>query len=95
MVHLVPLAIRTLKQLCEDEKHRFPQAAKLAKDHFYVDDLLAGADSLDSAKKIFHELQNLMSAGGFELWKWSCTLSSRSLVRLAKHSKDKYFLTFV
>ncbi|GFX85130.1 uncharacterized protein TNCV_1646771 [Trichonephila clavipes] len=67
------LAIRTLKQLCEDEKHRFPQAAKLAKDHFYVDDLLAGADSLDSARKIVHELQNLMSAGGFELRKWSCT----------------------
>ncbi|GFT97533.1 integrase catalytic domain-containing protein [Trichonephila clavipes] len=67
------LAIRTLKQLCEDEKHRFPQAAKLAKDHFYVDDLLAGADSLDSARKIVHELQNVMSAGGFELRKWSCT----------------------
>ncbi|GFW63059.1 integrase catalytic domain-containing protein [Trichonephila clavipes] len=67
------LAFRTLKQLCEDEKHRFPQAAKLAKDHFYVDDLLAGADSLDSARKIVHELQNLMSAGGFELRKWSCT----------------------
>ncbi|GFU13913.1 integrase catalytic domain-containing protein [Trichonephila clavipes] len=67
------LAIRTLKQLCEDEKHRFPQAAKLAKDHFYVDNLLAGADSLDSARKIVHELQNLMSADGFELRKWSCT----------------------
>ncbi|GFU73503.1 DUF1758 domain-containing protein [Trichonephila clavipes] len=67
------LAIRTLKQLCEDEKHRFPQAPKLAKDHFYVDDLLAGADSLDSARKIVHELQNLISAGGFELRKWSCT----------------------
>ncbi|GFU96200.1 uncharacterized protein TNCV_2490561 [Trichonephila clavipes] len=34
------LAIWTLKQLCEDGKHCFPQAAKLAKDHFYVDDLL-------------------------------------------------------
>ncbi|GFT23624.1 integrase catalytic domain-containing protein [Trichonephila clavipes] len=67
------LAIRTLKQLCEDEKHRFPQAAKLAKDHFYVDDLLAGADSLDSAGKIVQELQNLMPAGGFEPRKWPCT----------------------
>ncbi|GFT02569.1 integrase catalytic domain-containing protein [Trichonephila clavipes] len=66
-------AIRTLKQLCEDGKHRFPQAAKLAKDHFYVDDLLAGADSLDSGRKIVHELQNLMSADGFKLRKWSCT----------------------
>ncbi|GFX94505.1 uncharacterized protein TNCV_3087341 [Trichonephila clavipes] len=34
---------------------------------------LAGADSLDSTRKIVHELKNLMSAGGFELRKWSCT----------------------
>ncbi|GFV49754.1 hypothetical protein TNCV_2331481 [Trichonephila clavipes] len=66
-------AIRTLKQLCEDGKHCFPQAAKLAKDHFYVDDLLASADSLDSARKIVHELKSLILAVGFELRKWSCT----------------------
>ncbi|GFV82250.1 integrase catalytic domain-containing protein [Trichonephila clavipes] len=47
--------------------------AKLAKDHFYVDDLLAYADLLDSARKIVHEFKNLMSDGGFELQKWSCT----------------------
>ncbi|GFV99929.1 hypothetical protein TNCV_3567201 [Trichonephila clavipes] len=35
--------------------------------------LTAGADSLDLARKIVHELQNLMSAGGFEMRKWSCT----------------------
>ncbi|GFX75459.1 integrase catalytic domain-containing protein [Trichonephila clavipes] len=35
--------------------------------------LTAGADLLDSAGRIVHELQNLMSAGGFELRKWLCT----------------------
>ncbi|GFW34715.1 DUF1758 domain-containing protein [Trichonephila clavipes] len=90
------LAIRTLKQLCEDEKHRFPQAAKLANDHFYVDDLLAGADSVDSARKIVHELQNLMSAGGFELRKWSCThpevlsdLPNTLKTNISSHSFDE------
>ncbi|GFV12884.1 integrase catalytic domain-containing protein [Trichonephila clavipes] len=90
------LAIRTLKQLCEQEKHRFPQAAKLAKDHFYVDDLLAGADSVDSARKIVHELQNLMSAGGFELRKWSCThpevlsdLPNTLKTNISSHSFDE------
>ncbi|GFT11584.1 integrase catalytic domain-containing protein [Trichonephila clavipes] len=90
------LAIRTLKQLCEDEKHRFPQAAKLAKDHFYVDDLLAGADSVDSARKIVHELQNLMSSGGFELRKWSCThpevlsdLPNTLKTNISSHSFDE------
>ncbi|GFY24410.1 DUF1758 domain-containing protein [Trichonephila clavipes] len=89
------LAIRTLKQLCEDEKHRFPQAAKLAKDHFYVDDLLAGADSFDSTRKIVHELQNLMSAGGLELRKWSCTypevlsdLPNTLKTNISSHSLD-------
>ncbi|GFS74300.1 integrase catalytic domain-containing protein [Trichonephila clavipes] len=48
-------------------------AAKLAKDNFYVDDLLTGAYSLDSSRKIVHEVQNLMSTVGFELQKWSCT----------------------
>ncbi|GFW43204.1 integrase catalytic domain-containing protein [Trichonephila clavipes] len=87
------LAIRTLKQLCEDEKHRFPQAAKLAKDHFYVDDLLAGADSVDSARKIVHELQNLMSAGEFDLRKWSCT--HPEVLSDLPNTKNKYFLTFI
>ncbi|GFV03719.1 DUF1758 domain-containing protein [Trichonephila clavipes] len=85
------LAIRTLKQLCEDEKHRFLQAAKLAKDHFYVDDFLAEADSLDSARKIVHELQNLMSAGELELRKWSCT--HPEVLSDLPNTKDKYFLT--
>ncbi|GFX91741.1 uncharacterized protein TNCV_3529401 [Trichonephila clavipes] len=87
------LAIRTLKQLCEDEKHRFPQAAKLAKYHFYVDELLAGADSLDSVRKIVHELQNLMSAGGFELRKWSCT--HPEVLSDLPNTLKKYFLTFI
>lgn len=58
------LAIRTLKQLCENEKANFPRAAEIAQNHFYVDDLLAGADSVDSAREIIHEIQGLMSAGG-------------------------------
>ncbi|GFV32934.1 hypothetical protein TNCV_1745761 [Trichonephila clavipes] len=46
---------------------------RLAKHHLFVDDLLARPDSLESARKIVHELQNLMSACGFEQRKWSCT----------------------
>lgn len=67
------LALRTLKQLCHDEEKNFPVAAKIAREHFYVDDLLAGADSVDSARAIIHELQELMAAGGFPLRKWSCS----------------------
>ncbi|GFX11016.1 hypothetical protein TNCV_512761 [Trichonephila clavipes] len=52
----------------------FDGSFKSTKGKSFNDILLtAGADSLDSARKIDHELQNLMSAGGFELRKWSCT----------------------
>lgn len=67
------LAIRTIKQLCLDEGERFPSAANLAQEHFYVDDLLAGAESVESAKLIIQELLKFMSSGGFELRKWTCS----------------------
>ncbi|GFX82166.1 integrase catalytic domain-containing protein [Trichonephila clavipes] len=58
--------------------------------------LTAGADSLDLAGKIVHELQNLMSAGGFELRKWLCThpevlsdLSNTLKTNISSHSFDE------
>lgn len=65
------LAIRTLKQLCLDEQENFPNASEFAMNHFYVDDLLGGAESVEAAKALIQELQKLMSAGGFELRKWA------------------------
>jgi len=38
------LATRCLQQLIEDESVHYPEAARLAKDGFYVDDLITGTD---------------------------------------------------
>ncbi|KAF8768404.1 hypothetical protein HNY73_021227 [Argiope bruennichi] len=57
------LALRTLQQLYLEEEQTFPIATRYAKNHFYVDDLLAGADTEKEAKTIIAEIQNLMKSG--------------------------------
>ncbi|XP_076297796.1 uncharacterized protein LOC143217409 [Lasioglossum baleicum] len=64
-------AIRTLRQLALDEGHRFPQAAQLLCNNSYVDDILAGADTIEEANCLKVELVELLMAGGFPLSKWT------------------------
>ncbi|CAA9997912.1 unnamed protein product [Nesidiocoris tenuis] len=64
------LATRTLNQLADDESKNFPIAAKVVKRDFYVDDLLTGCSSLDSALKLQEDLIELLKRGGFNLRKW-------------------------
>ncbi|XP_066596264.1 uncharacterized protein [Prorops nasuta] len=65
------LAIRTLKQLAEDEEDKFPIGAKILKNNLYVDDLMAGADTLHEILKIRDELIALLNLGGFKIRKWA------------------------
>lgn len=64
------LAVRTLKQLAIDHELDFPIASKIAKEDFYVDDLMTGAYSIKDAMKTRREVSKLLSAGGFKLRKW-------------------------
>ncbi|XP_029157308.1 uncharacterized protein LOC114929794 [Nylanderia fulva] len=43
------LAIRTLRQLCADERAQFPQGATALRRDCYVDDVVTGADNLKDA----------------------------------------------
>lgn len=65
------LAIRTLKQLAQDEKEQFPRAAAVTQTDFYVDDVMTGADSVEDALKLQKDLIKMLHAGGFELKKWA------------------------
>ncbi len=60
-----------VKQNALDLLMDFPLAAKAVDDSFYVDDGLTGADSIDQAVKLHHELQSLFTKGGFLLRKWN------------------------
>lgn len=65
------LAIRTLRQLADDEEARYPAAAHLLRSSVYMDDIFGGADTLEGAKKLKQELTYLLCSGGFELSKWT------------------------
>ncbi|GFV00541.1 DUF1758 domain-containing protein [Trichonephila clavipes] len=46
------LAVRTLKQLAMDEASRFPLASKVALQDVYMDDVVSGAQNLDTARQL-------------------------------------------
>lgn len=63
------LAIRTLLQLSDENKHSHPTASNILKSQIYVDDILSGAHSLTEAKSYLHEVIDLLKSAGFPLKK--------------------------
>nr|XP_049692272.1 uncharacterized protein LOC126053679 [Helicoverpa armigera] len=78
------LAMRTVRQLSEDEKHRFPRASIVASHDLYMDDLAYSIPSLEEAKVLSAELIDLFKAGGFDLVKWAS--NSPELLDAVPHS---------
>lgn len=75
-----------MRQLIVDEGHRFPKAiAPLAKGT-YVDDIIGGADTIEEAKDIKHQLIELCKAGCFPLQKWRSNCSELASSNL--HEKE-------
>ncbi|XP_029666087.1 uncharacterized protein LOC115237287 [Formica exsecta] len=64
------LALRTLKQLVDDEGDKFPLAIQVLTKGRYVDDLFGGSDTIQQAQKIIKDVNQLYMAGGFPLQKW-------------------------
>ncbi|XP_025991647.2 uncharacterized protein LOC113004001 [Solenopsis invicta] len=65
------LAMRTLRQLADDEADNYPLAARALYRDVYMDDVLTGASSLEEAFELRRQLTDLCMAGGFPLRKWS------------------------
>ncbi|XP_058810074.1 uncharacterized protein LOC131675195, partial [Phymastichus coffea] len=64
-------AIRALLQLASDERLKFPVGASILERNVYVDDALAGADTLENAKDERDQLVGILHSAGMELDKWS------------------------
>ncbi|GBN28338.1 hypothetical protein AVEN_145694-1 [Araneus ventricosus] len=47
-----------------------PEACKIIRKNFYVDDLLTGANSVSHAKVLVSEINRVLQSGGFTLKKW-------------------------
>ena len=69
------LATKVLRQLAEDYQSEFPRAAQIIKESFYVDDCLTGADTLEEAKLVRQELNEVMRKGAMTLRKWRSNFS--------------------
>ncbi|GFT61912.1 integrase catalytic domain-containing protein [Trichonephila clavipes] len=67
------LATRSLKQLAIDDGDKYPLAAEVIMSDVYMDDLLTGADYLESGRKLQVQLVSMLKGAGMELHKWSAS----------------------
>ncbi|XP_049866257.1 uncharacterized protein LOC126366956 [Pectinophora gossypiella] len=65
------LACRTIKQLIADEGSAFPLASKVLSSDLYIDDIVTGCDTLETALQAKSEVIDLLRRGKFELRKWA------------------------
>lgn len=49
----------------------YPLASEIARNDFYVDDLLSGSDNLDEAREKYIQITKMMLNGGFKMQKWT------------------------
>ncbi|XP_012275500.1 uncharacterized protein LOC105697081 [Orussus abietinus] len=65
------LAIHWIHQLTDDEKHRYPTAAKILQRDLYLDDLLTGADTIEDALEIRNEVIEMLRLEKLNLRQWA------------------------
>ncbi|GFQ72842.1 integrase catalytic domain-containing protein [Trichonephila clavata] len=81
------LATRSLKQLAIDDGDKYQLAAEVIMSDVYMDDLLTGADDLESGRKLQEQQVSLLRGAGMELHKWS---ASNPLLLPDSMCQDKY-----
>lgn len=64
------LATRALLQASEDGALQYPQASKVVKQDFYMDDVSSGSHSVETAIQLQQNLIELLKDKGFLLRKW-------------------------
>ena len=60
----------SFEQLILDEGHKFPLAIPTMENGRYVDDFFGREDTIQKARKVVEQVDNLCMAGGFPLKKW-------------------------
>ena len=75
------VAVRVLQQTADDHCDPDSKAHWHIHQSFYVDDLLAGAETVEEAVQLFLDLRKVLLKGGFELRKWRSS-SSQVLDRI-------------
>ncbi|XP_075151043.1 uncharacterized protein LOC142225150 [Haematobia irritans] len=83
------LAIRCLKEISHLFNEVYPLGSKIIATDFYVDDLLSGANDIDTLMQIRSEVIQILNACGFSLAKWHSNVkgfgSDESVMQLDVH----------
>ena len=82
------LAIKTLQQTAKDHGAEHPTVAAHIRSSFYVDDLLAGAQTESEAKELYTQLRSVLKKGGFNLCKWRSS-SNKVLTSIPTELQEK------
>lgn len=82
------LSIRVLQQLAEDHKSEFPNESEVLISDSYVDDVISGADTLESAIELHKNVCILLGKGGCNLRKW-ITNSPELLKEIPEEYREK------
>lgn len=84
-----------VKQNALNLAHKYPLAADIVSKSFYVDDGLAGADSVKAAITLQRELQDLFTNGGLLLRKWNSSDLSvlQAILPDLRESKEVHTVT--
>lgn len=69
------LAIKSILQLAEEEKDKYPLASAILSKYTYVDDVVCGCNSINEGIELRNQLICLLQSGGFELRKWASNSS--------------------
>ncbi|XP_075163153.1 uncharacterized protein LOC142235779 [Haematobia irritans] len=64
------LAVRCLNYLADHFKEKCPLGSQAILENFYMDDMLAGSNSMEGLLKLKDEIIEILSSGGFDLHKW-------------------------
>ncbi|XP_071055143.1 uncharacterized protein [Onthophagus taurus] len=69
------LAIRCLRQLANEHHSRQPLGAVILIKDTYVDDILSGGNDIDEVQEVIFQLNQVLTAGGFNAHKWNSNRS--------------------
>lgn len=83
------LAIKTLQRLADDEEHNFTLGARTLRKTFYVDDMMAGSNSIEELQDIMSQTSSILLKGGFKMSKF-CSNEFSILDEIDKQHREKF-----
>ena len=64
------IAITAMYETAKMKRDEFPEAARVITRNTYVDDILKSTSTLNEAKRLIHEIEDILLAGGFRMKHW-------------------------